>query len=79
MPMDVYIPMEKGREGTVEPQMMCQQIATESLKRHLALAGLHCRIMVMKSKHPRGFKGSLKYLLARVFSNTNTDLQELAP
>lgn len=59
--------------------MLCQQMATESLKRHLALAGRRCGTVVMKSKHPKGLKDSRNYLLARVCSNTNTSLQELEP
>lgn len=56
MPVDVYILMERGGERTVEPETMGQPIAAKSRKKQLALAGLHCRIMVMKVKHPRGFK-----------------------
>lgn len=54
LPMDVYILTETGGEKTVERQMMCQQIATKSLKKQLALAGLHHRAVVMKTKHPKG-------------------------
>lgn len=77
--MDVYILTVNGGERTVEPPMIGQQMATESLKRHLALAGRHCGIMVVKSKHPKGLKDSRNYLLASVCSNTNTNLQELEP
>lgn len=59
--------------------MISQKMATESLKRHLTLAGHHCGIVVMRSKHPKGLKDSRNYLLARVCSNTNTNLQELEP
>lgn len=59
--------------------MICQQMATESVKRHLALAGRHYGIMIIKSKHPKGLKDSCNYLLARVCSNTNANLQELEP
>lgn len=48
--------MERGGERTVEPEMMGQATAAKSRKKQLALAGLHCRIMVVKAKHPRGFK-----------------------
>lgn len=54
--MYIHILMDRVGERTVEPEMMCQQVATKSRKKQLALAGLHCRIMVMKTKHPRGFK-----------------------
>lgn len=78
--MDVYILTVNGGERTVEPHIICQQMATESLKRHLALAGRHRGIVIMKSKHPKGLKdASRNYLLARVCSNTNTNLQELEP